>query len=124
MQRTLPGEVEGSPAVPDLVDRPGLARDRSRAAPQPMPTPPPTTHPELVDWSAVALRIAEQAGVAAVLLDASGKILLVTPATVRTLGWGYETVGGDWIDQCAARGVTLASRVLLGKAMTGGLRTF
>jgi len=77
-----------------------------------------------MDWSAVALLLAERASIPAVLLSPQGEILLVTPAAERALGWSFDSVGSDWIERYVVRTATAAGRWFLEKTLSGALRRF
>lgn len=77
---------------------------------------------ENMDWSAVALLLAERADLPALLLSRSGEVLLVASAAERALGWAYDSVGSDWIERHVPRKNTAAARWLLEMAASGALR--
>jgi DNA-binding CsgD family transcriptional regulator len=78
----------------------------------------------MMDWSAVALLLAERASIPAVLLGPQGEVLLVTPAAERALGWSYDSVGSNWVDRFVAHTAAPAARWFLEKTLSGALRRF
>jgi len=77
-----------------------------------------------MDWSAVALQLAERASIPAVLLSPEGEVLLVTPAAERALGWSYDSVGSSWADRFVAQTSAAAARWFLEKTLSGAVRRF
>jgi DNA-binding CsgD family transcriptional regulator len=77
-----------------------------------------------MDWSAVALQLAERASIPAVLLSPQGEVLLVTPAAERALGWSYDSVGSSWIDRFVVHAAAAAARWFLEKTLSGAVRRF
>jgi DNA-binding CsgD family transcriptional regulator len=75
-----------------------------------------------MDWSAVALLIAEQAGLPALVLGSQGEILLVTPAAAQAFGVGFESVGGNWVERHVVATAVGSARWHLEKALAGALR--
>ncbi len=75
-----------------------------------------------MDWSAVALLIAEHAGLPAVLLGAGGELLLIAPAAERALGWRLERAGERSIDGFVPPESLSSARLALDRALTGSLR--
>jgi DNA-binding CsgD family transcriptional regulator len=75
-----------------------------------------------MDWSAVALLIAEQAGLPALVLSSRGEVLLVTPAAGQAFGVGFENVGADWIERHVLPAAAASARWYLEKALAGALR--
>jgi len=78
----------------------------------------------MMDWSAVALQLAERASIPAVLLSPQGEVLLVTPAAERALGWSYDSVGSSWIDRFVVHAAAAAARWFLEKTLSGAVRRF
>jgi len=77
-----------------------------------------------MDWSAVALQLAERSSIPAVLLSPQGEVLLVTPAAERALGWSYDSVGSSWIDRFVVHAAAAAARWFLEKTLSGAVRRF
>lgn len=75
-----------------------------------------------MDWSAVALLIAEQAGLSALVLSSQGAVLLVTPAAAQAFGVGFGSVGANWIERHVVPAAAASARRYLEKALTGALR--
>src|SRR4051812_34417043 len=75
-----------------------------------------------MDWSAVALLIAEQAGLPALVLSSHGEMLLVTPAAAQAFGVGLESVGVNWIERQVVGASVGSARWYLEKALAGALR--
>jgi DNA-binding CsgD family transcriptional regulator len=75
-----------------------------------------------MDWFAVAQLVAERAGVPALLLNARGQALLVTPAAEKALGWRASNPTDDWIAQYVPPQAAPMARWLLAKALAGALR--
>ncbi|HEX2670214.1 MAG TPA: helix-turn-helix transcriptional regulator [Polyangiaceae bacterium] len=78
----------------------------------------------MMDWSAVALQLAERASIPAVLLSPQGEVLLVTAAAERALGWSYDSVGSSWIDRFVVHAAAAAARWFLEKTLSGAVRRF
>lgn len=83
----------------------------------------PTTPLGDMDWSAVALLLAERAGFPVALLDAEGRILFVAPAAQRLLGWRSDSVGQSWEGFVAVEALSTA-RWLISKALSGATHHF
>lgn len=77
---------------------------------------------EKMDWSAVALLLAERADLPAVLVAVTGEVLLVAGAAERALGWSYDSVGCDWIARYVLPESASAARWLFHKALSGATR--
>jgi DNA-binding CsgD family transcriptional regulator len=75
-----------------------------------------------MDWSAVALLIAEQAGLPALVLSSQGEVLMVTPAAAQAFGVGFENVGANWIERQVVAAAVGSARWYLEKALAGALR--
>ena len=76
---------------------------------------------DAMDWSAVALLLAERADLPAILVADSGEILLVASAAERQLGWSYASVGKNWIDAHVVPHTAKAARWLFERALSGAL---
>lgn len=75
-----------------------------------------------MDWSAVALSVAEQAGLPALLLGRRSELLLVTQAAERALGLGFADVGSDWVSRYVPAHAVDSARWQLDMALAGALR--
>ena len=75
-----------------------------------------------MDWSTVALLVAEQAGLPALLLSRRGELLLMAPAAERALGLTFDNVGGNWLDRYVPAHAVPSARWRLEKALDGALR--
>lgn len=80
--------------------------------------------PPALDWPAVAALLAESAELPAVLLGASGEVLLITPAAGRALGWAAESVGSEWIREHVEPHAAEQVRSRFEQALSGALRRF
>lgn len=78
----------------------------------------------MVDWSAVALLLAERSEMPAVLLNGQGKVLLVAPAAERALGWKYDSVGSNWVERHVVPASAAAADWFFDKTLSGALRSF
>lgn len=77
-----------------------------------------------MDWSAVALLLAERADLPAVLVGQRGEVLLVASAAERALGWSFDSVGSNWVERHVVAKAAVAAQWLLEKALSGALRRF
>jgi DNA-binding CsgD family transcriptional regulator len=78
----------------------------------------------MVDWSAVAMLLAERSEMPAVLLNGQGKVLLVAPAAERALGWKYDSVGANWVERHVVPASAAAADWFFDKTLSGALRSF
>src|SRR5690606_16035751 len=78
---------------------------------------------DCMDWSSVAMLLAERADLPAILLDAEGRIQLIAPAAERALGWNYQSVGGPWISRHVLPQASSAAQWFFDKALSGAART-
>jgi DNA-binding CsgD family transcriptional regulator len=77
-----------------------------------------------IDWSAVAFLVAEQASLPALLLNAQGEVLLMSPALEQGLGWRRDSIGSLWVDRFVLASAASTTRWLLHRALAGALRDF
>jgi DNA-binding CsgD family transcriptional regulator len=77
-----------------------------------------------VDWSAVAFLVAEQASLPALLLNAQGEVLLMSPALEQGLGWPRDSIGSVWVDRFVLASAASTTRWLLHRALVGAVRDF
>jgi len=75
-----------------------------------------------MDWSAVALLIAERAGLPVVVMSGAGDVLLLGPAAEQALGIGADSIGSNWIDRYVQSTAADSARWYLNKAFAGALR--
>ena len=75
-----------------------------------------------MDWSAVALLLAERAELPVVLLSEDGKVLHVAPAAQKALGCRAEMLGKNWVEQQGSTEAVRKARAILTKALTGATR--
>lgn len=75
-----------------------------------------------MDWSAVALLIAEQAGLPAVVLGQNAELLLIAPAAGQALGWHASSIGANCIERYVEPSAAANARWLFDKALKGALR--
>lgn len=71
-----------------------------------------------MDWSAVALLLAERASLPVLLLGAAGEIQLIAPAAQLALGWHEDCVGKSWEQFVAPKALPMG-RYLIDKALSG-----
>jgi DNA-binding CsgD family transcriptional regulator len=76
---------------------------------------------DTVDWSALALLLAERSGLPAIVIGDEGRLLFVTPAAQQVLGWRHDGVGGNWIQRYVVSG---SATWAFEKTLTGALRRF
>lgn len=74
-----------------------------------------------MDFAAVALRMAEHAGLSAVLLGARGELLLVAPAAEQALGWRVEPGRERSVHEFLPVDSQSAARLTLDRALSGAL---
>jgi DNA-binding CsgD family transcriptional regulator len=79
---------------------------------------------QTIDWSAVAFLVAEQASLPALLLNAQGEVLLMSPALEQGLGWRRESIGSLWVDRFVLASAASTTRWLLHRALVGAVRDF
>jgi len=75
-----------------------------------------------MDWSAVALLVAEQAGLPALLLGRRGELLMLAPAAEQALGLAFDNVGSNWLERYVPAHAVASARWHLDKALAGALR--
>jgi DNA-binding CsgD family transcriptional regulator len=78
----------------------------------------------MIDWSAVALLLAERAELPAVFLSGEGEVLLVASAAERALGWKCDSVGGNWVQRYVSPGGAASAQWFFEKTLSGALRHF
>lgn len=77
-----------------------------------------------MDWSAVALLLAERGRLPVVLLNGRGELVFIAPAAERALGWLPESIGSNWIARHVATAQAASARWSFEQALIGALRTF
>lgn len=75
-----------------------------------------------MDWSALALQIAERAHLSAIVLDARSQLLLVSPAAEQLLGMSSDSLGNDWVERFVVPAAAASARWYLDRAFAGALR--
>ncbi|HEX2870039.1 MAG TPA: LuxR family transcriptional regulator [Polyangiaceae bacterium] len=75
-----------------------------------------------MDWSAVALLIAERAGLPVVVMSEASDVLLLSPAAEQALGIGAGSVGRNWLERYVEPKAVDSARWYLNKAFAGALR--
>lgn len=75
-----------------------------------------------MDWSAVALLIAERAGLPVVVMSEASDMLLLSPAAEQALGIGAGNVGRNWLERYVEPKAVDSARWYLNKAFAGALR--
>lgn len=83
-----------------------------------------TTFPEGMDWSAVALLLAEKAELPVVLLSEEGELLHVAPAAQKVLGCRGDLIGKNWIELQASDRAAFHARWIISKALAGATHLF
>lgn len=77
------------------------------------------TLPEGMDWSAVALLLAERAELPVILLSEDGSVLHVAPAAQKALGCRADLIGKNWVERQGSAEAVHKARGILAKALTG-----
>lgn len=75
-----------------------------------------------MDWSAVALLIAERAGLPVVVMSEASDLLLLSPSAEQALGLGAGSIGGNWIERYVQPTAAENARWYLNRAFAGALR--
>jgi DNA-binding CsgD family transcriptional regulator len=84
----------------------------------------PATFVEGMDWSAVALLLAERAQIPVVLIGENGDLLHVAPAAQKALGCRGDLIGKNWIELQTSDQDAFHARLLIARALTGATHHF